>query len=356
MTSPPASVAAAAPPKPLARPWARAARDEAARRALFLAAIAFCLTPWASPPIALALGVVLALLVPNPFRAATQKSSKLLLQACVVLLGFGMDLPVVLRAGASGMAFAAVSIAATLGLGYVLGRMLNVRRMASMLISVGTAICGGSAIAAAGATVDAADEDMTIALGTVFLLNAVALYLFPPLGRMIGLSDHQFGTWAGVAIHDVSSVVAAANAYDRHGHVALQIATAVKLARALWIVPLVLGIGWFARVHANNKACCMCGADRAAIAAEGRRTPRLPWFIALFLLASVARTFIPQVARLAPDLTHAAQVGLTLTLFLIGAGLTRRTLAAVGPKTLIQGVVLWAFISGLSLLAVLKFP
>lgn len=337
----------------LAKPGSRDARPAevrprfvAARRTAYLSAMVFCLTPWASPPIALALGVALALLIPNPFRKSTQKFSKLLLQACVVLLGFGMDLPIVLRTGAAGLAFAAVSIGATLLLGYWIGRLLNVSRITSSLISTGTAICGGSAIAALGSSIDAPDADMTVAIGTVFCLNAVALYIFPPLGHALHLTQDQFGMWSGVAIHDVSSVVAASGSY---GSKAQQIATAVKLARTLWIVPLVIG---FTMLRRREMA-----ADDAALQGNPtrrNRIPRVPYFIGLFLLASVARTYIPAVSQQADMMKNTATVGLTLTLFLIGAALSRKTLASVGPSAFAQGIILWAFIGGLSLLAVLR--
>ena len=326
-----------------AHPAAKPPRFAPARRTVFLAAIVFCLTPWASPPIALALGVTLALLVPNPFRRSTQKFSKLLLQACVVLLGFGMDLPVVLRTGGSGLVFAAVSIAATLLLGYWIGLLFKVPRTTSSLISMGTAICGGSAIAALGSAIDAPDADMTVAIGTVFCLNAVALYVFPPLGHALHLTQNQFGVWSGVAIHDVSSVVAASGIY---GPEAQQVATAVKLARTLWIVPLVIGFTMVRRREAQSQTA------PEPTGARRKRGPRVPYFIGLFLLASIARTYVPAVTAQADMLRHTATIGLTLTLFLIGAALNRKTVASVGPTAFAQGIILWAFIGGLSLLAV----
>ncbi len=202
---------------------------------VFLLAAALCLTPWGSPPIALALGIALALLISNPFGKEAKKLSGPLLRIAVVLLGFTMDLKVVLNAGANGAVFAAVTIVSTLTLGWALGRALKIAPRTSTLISTGTAICGGSAIAAVGAVLGAAEGEMSVALGAVFMLNAVALYLFPFIGHALNLSEQQFGTWAGVAIHDISSVVGAATVY---GPGALATATAVKLSRALWIVPL----------------------------------------------------------------------------------------------------------------------
>jgi uncharacterized integral membrane protein (TIGR00698 family) len=317
--------------------------------AAFLAAAAFCLTPWSSPAVALALGAALAILLGNPFRRPSQHAAKWLLQSSVVLLGFGMDLPTVLRAGSGGFAFAAVSIAATLLLGRFLGNWLKVAPHASALISAGTAICGGSAIAAVGSALDADEGDMTVAMGTVFLLNAAALYLFPVLGHALHLTPHQFGTWAGVAIHDVSSVVGAAS---RYGPGALETATAVKLSRALWIVPVVVGMAWASDRH-RTATVGNASFGFATPAPIRRRQVQVPWFIGLFLLASVARSFVPGVAGAAPALSHVAVTALTLTLFLIGGGLDRDTLAAVGWKALLQGTLLWVFISAASLAVIL---
>ena len=317
----------------------------AARQAVFLCAAAFCLTPWASPPLALTLGAVLALTHENPFAHLGKTVSATLLQICVVLLGFGMDLPVVLRAGASGAGFAAVTIAATLGLGWWLGKTLGILPKTSALISAGTAICGGSAIAAVGSVIGVAEGEITVAMGTVFILNAVALYLFPVLGHALHLSQAQFGTWAGVAIHDISSVVGAASHY---GLSALQTATAVKLSRALWIVPVAFGAAYAFR---PGKAATV---DAGAIPAEKPKV-KVPWFVGFFLLASVLRSSVPGVAAAAPALSHTATVGLTLTLFLIGAGLSAKTLRQVGWRPLLQGVLLWVFISVASLGIVLRF-
>ena len=317
------------------------------RQALFICAAAFCLTPWASPPIALTLGAILALTHENPFAHLGKRASATLLQLCVVLLGFGMDLPVVLKAGANGAGFAALTIAATLGFGWWLGKMLGILPKTSALISAGTAICGGSAIAAVGSVIGVAEGEITVAMGTVFILNAVALYLFPALGHAMGMSQAQFGTWAGVAIHDISSVVGAASHY---GLSALQTATAVKLSRALWIIPVAFGAAYAFR---PGKAAVAAGTD-GAIAAEKPKV-KVPWFVGFFLLASVLRSYVPGVAAAAPALSHTATVGLTLTLFLIGAGLAARTLRTVGWRPLLQGVVLWVFISVASLGIIMRF-
>lgn len=303
---------------------------------VFLAAIAFCLTSWSSPPIALALGMALAVSIGNPFPVRSKLASKWLLQGCVVALGFGMDLKTVFAAGANGALFAAASISVTLALGYALGRLLRLRAVTSLLISVGTAICGGSAIAAVGAVVTAPEADMSVALGTVFLLNAVALYVFPLAGHMLHMSQMQFGTWAGIAIHDISSVVGAAAHY---GNAALEIATAVKLSRALWIVPVAAAVALIEKRRHS-------ATSRTPTTTENQpRRIAVPWFIVLFLLASLLRTESAPVAAAAPYITHVGEKGLTLTLFLIGAGLSRNNLRTVGMRPLVQGVVLWLVIS-----------
>ena len=341
----PASTPEVSPPFGLAaRRWALSL---GARQTLFLCAAVFCLTPWASPPLALTLGAVLALTHENPFAHLGKALSGRLLQVCVVLLGFGMDLPVVLKAGANGAGFAALTIATTLALGWWLGKLLGILPKTSALISAGTAICGGSAIAAVGSVIGVAEGEITVAMGTVFILNAVALYLFPVMGHALHLSQVQFGTWAGVAIHDVSSVVGAASHYGLN---ALQTATAVKLSRALWIIPVAFGAAYAFRPGTDRGAR---GEDRV----DPARKPKVavPWFVGFFLLASVLRSYVPGVAHAAPTLSHAATVGLTLTLFLIGAGLSAQTLRSVGWRPLLQGVVLWVFISIASLGIIMRF-
>jgi uncharacterized integral membrane protein (TIGR00698 family) len=314
--------------------------------ALFGMAAAVCLTPWATPPLALGGGVLLALTLENPVPRQSKAISKLLLQGCVVLLGFGMDLRTVLRAGEGGFVFAAGTIFTTLALGWVIGRLMNIAPRTSLLISVGTAICGGSAIAAVGSVIGGVDSEMTVALGTVFILNAVALYLFPLLGHALHLSQTQFGTWAGVAIHDVSSVVGAA---ARYGVPALQVATAVKLSRSLWIVPVSLAAAAAFRTAAAPTSEAPLGEARIG---KGGRKLHIPWFIGFFILASIARSFIPQIANSAPAITHLATAGLTLTLFLIGSSLSRATLRSVGWRPMVQGVSLWLFIGTVSLVVI----
>lgn len=305
------------------------------QKAVFTALILFCLSPYGSPPVALALGLLLAFTMRNPFPELSGKPTKYLLQASVVLLGFGMNLGAIYKAGKDGVLFTIATIFGTLILGYFVGRFLNVREKTSALISSGTAICGGSAIAAVGPAINAEHEEMSVSLGTVFILNSVALFLFPLLGHALGLSQNQFGIWAAVAIHDTSSVVGASQAY---GEQAMAVATTVKLARALWIAPIALMFAFiYRKADPNSKA-------RVAI----------PWFIFLFVAAAAIRTYAPSfiLPSLFESLVNLAKAGMTVTLFLIGASLSPRTLKAVGVRPLIQGVILWVVISVISLWAV----
>jgi len=280
-----------------------------------------------APPLALALGLLVALTIGNPYARKTSKLTKVLLQASVVGLGFGMNLGKVVEAGRTGILFTVATIAGTLLLGWLLSRALRLNAHTAHLISSGTAICGGSAIAAVGPVIGASDEEMPVSLGTVFILNSIGLVAFPLIGAALHLTQRQFGVWAAIAIHDTSSVVGAASAY---GAEALQIATTVKLTRALWIVPLTIGTALV--FHRGAKT-------RVAI----------PWFIFLFVLASIVRTYVDGPWDI---IVTIARIGLTVTLFLIGAGLSRRSLAAVGVRPLILGVLLWLAISAAGLWAV----
>ncbi len=320
------------------------------RPALYLLALALVLTPWASPALALGLGALLALSVGNPWAAFGHKAAKTLLQVCVVLLGFTMNLHTVLEAGMSGAVFAAASIGCTLLLGYWLGRKLGIDAKASALISAGTAICGGSAIAAVATVIDAEEEPMAVAMGTVFILNAVALLLFAPVGHALGLTQQQFGVWAGIAIHDISSVVASAAGYGPH---ALTTAVAVKLSRALWIIPVSLGFAWWAGRSKSVQHSAKQDTEEAGEPRQARRLRHIPWFIGIFLLASVLRSFVPMMARLDPVISRSSTIGICVTLFLIGGGLSRKAIASVGIRPMIQGVLLWAYIA-IGALAVIK--
>lgn len=274
-----------------------------------------------SPPVALAIGLAFGLLFTNPFPVQTRKISKILLQASVVGLGFGMNLHDILRAGRSGFVYTLFGIGFVLVAGMALGAALSVKRTLAFLISTGTAICGGSAIAAVGPITQANDEEMAVSLGTVFVLNSIALLIFPVIGGALKLTQSQFGLWAALAIHDTSSVVGAAAKY---GTVALAVATTVKLARALWIVPLALGTAMFRHTKAKVE---------------------WPWFIAFFCLAAVCNTYLPGGAHAYAFAVKVAKMGLTATLFLIGSGISIATVRRVGHRPLLQGIVLWLIVS-----------
>ncbi len=297
-------------------------------RLLFLALLAFCLTPWASPPLALALGIAFGLTLAHPYASKSRQWSKLLLQASVVGLGFGMNLAQVLKAGTSGLLYTAGGIAFSITLGTLLARWLSVKPTAGYLISVGTAICGGSAIAAVGPILGAPDDEMSVALATVFVLNSIALILFPILGHMLRMSEPAFGLWAALAIHDTSSVVGAAAKY---GAVALAVGTTVKLARALWIVPVSVATAAFKRSDAKI---------------------HWPWFIAFFALGAALNTYEPFGVPIYGLLYKAGRLGLTATLFLIGSGLSQATLKRAGARPLLQGVLLWLAVASASLLLI----
>ena len=318
------------------------------RVTLFLVLAAVLIT-LASPPAALIAGMLYALCLGSPFPRHGHRLAKRLLQLCVVLLGFGMNLPTILRAGWNGSLFAAMTIGSTLILGYGLGRVLKLNRNTSALISAGTAICGGSAIAAVSSVIAVTEAEIAMAMGTVFLLNAVALYLFPLIGHALTLSQQQFGVWAGVAIHDISSVVGAALVY---GNGALQTATAVKLSRTLWIIPLTLGLALAS--NRRWKTAVEQPEDPEAGLDRKRKHARIeiPWFVGLFLLASLTRSYVPGFTRWSPYLAHFARGGLTFVLCLIGASLSPRTLRSVGWKAAAQGMLLWMFISLTSLIVI----
>ena len=294
-----------------------------------------CLTPFVSPPIALTVGLFAALTFGNPFSEQTSKITKILLQASVVLLGFGMNLADVYKAGKQGVLFTIATIFGTLAVGFLLGKLFGVKDKTSVLISSGTAICGGSAIAAVAPVIKADSEEISVSLGTVFILNSVALFVFPLIGHYFNLSQNQFGIWSAIAIHDTSSVVGASQTY---GAEALAVATTVKLARALWIAPVALVFSFLYR----NKN-------------EGKAKIVIPYFILFFLLVTVFKTYAPATIEpsIYDSLIMLAKKGLTVTLFLIGASLSRETIKKVGVKPLIQGVVLWILISIISLWAVL---
>lgn len=294
-------------------------------RIIFVLGLLVAASGFASPPVALALGLAFGLTLPHPFPQASAKFSKILLQASVVGLGFGMNLHEVVRAGRSGFVYTLLGISFALLAGMLLGRVLEVPKVSAYLISTGTAICGGSAIAAVGPITGASDEQMAVSLGTVFVLNSVALLVFPAIGMALKLTQSQFGLWAALAIHDTSSVVGAAAKY---GMLALQVGTTVKLARALWIVPLSIA---------------------TAIIKGAKAKIQWPWFIGLFCLAAVCNTYLPAGGPAYAILVKAAKIGLTATLYLIGSGISIATLKQVGHRPLLQGVLLWLLVSVLSL-------
>jgi uncharacterized integral membrane protein (TIGR00698 family) len=302
----------------------------AIRKVVFLLTLICCLSPFVSPPIALLLGIMTAQFVGHPYLHLNHKATHLLLQISVAGLGFGMSVNTALKAGKDGIVFTVVSIISTLILGYSLGKFLKINNKTSFLVSVGTAICGGSAIAAISPVIKAEEKQISIALGTVFILNSIALFLFPFIGGQLHLSQSQFGLWCAIAIHDTSSVVGAANKY---GNEALQIATTVKLARALWIIPIAFLSGFFFK-------------------SEDKKI-KIPYFIGLFVAAIIVNTYVPFVQKFSSSIVQISKLGLTVTLFLIGCGLSKETLVSVGLKTILQGLTLWLVISLATLLVIL---
>lgn len=289
-------------------------------RVLFFAAVIVAASGLISPPIALLFGLIYGFTLARSFLPDTRRWAKFLLQGSVVALGFGMNLQEVARAGRSGFLYTAIGITVAMALGLGLGYALGVGRKAAFLISTGTAICGGSAIAAVGPIANASEEEMAVALGTVFILNSVALFLFPVIGWALHMSQSQFGLWSALAIHDTSSVVGATAKY---GAEALAVGTTVKLARALWIVPLSLV---------------------TAIVLKTKAKIQWPWFILFFCLAALLNTLLPSFGWTFGLLNHVGKLGLTVTLFLIGTGLNRETLKSVGHRPLLQGLVLWMMV------------
>jgi len=299
-------------------------------KVLFLLLLVVSALPGVTPPMALLAGVVFAFSCVPVFPRFVKKTQKYLLQGCVVGLGFGMNVETALASGRQGMLMTIGSVVTVMCLGMFFARLLGVSRRTGYLVSAGTAICGGSAIAAVGPIVEAGEDEMSVSLGTIFILNAVALILFPPLGRLIGLSEIQFGEWAAIAIHDTSSVVGAGAAF---GEKALEVAALVKCTRALWILPLA-----FVTMILWRK--------------PGKRVA-VPWFIFLFALAMVVNTYLPIPASFSKAIVMIARQGFSVTLFLIGTCLTRQALAACGVRPMIQGVMLWLVISVTSLLPIL---
>ena len=296
---------------------------------LFFAGVILAASGFVSPPIALLGGLIYGLTLVHPFHIESKNLSKFLLQASVVALGFGMNLHEVLHAGQSGFVYTALSITGAMLLGLGLGYLIHVQKKPSFLISAGTAICGGSAIAAVGPIAEANEEEMAVSLGTVFILNSVALFLFPVIGLALHMSQTQFGLWSALAIHDTSSVVGATAKY---GAAALAVGTTIKLARALWIVPL---------------------SAVTAIFLKSKARIQWPWFILFFCFAALLNTLLPSYSGAFGALNHLGKIGLTVTLFLIGTGLNKKTLAKVGVRPLLQGLILWVIVGGTTLALIL---
>ncbi len=293
-----------------------------------------------TPPVALFVGLLFAFVFGIPYPKFNKKLSKYLLQASVVGLGFGMNLQKSLQSGAEGMLFTIISVIGVMVIGVWLGRYMTIDGKTSYLISSGTAICGGSAIAAVGGVLKANENEMAVSLGVIFILNAIALFIFPPLGHLFGLSQTQFGTWAAIAIHDTSSVVGAGQAY---GAEACDLATLIKCTRALWIIPLAFFTMWFFR---NEKG------------GEGKAKVSIPWFILLFVLAMVIYTYTPEsmmpvMGPLYSAIVVIAKKALVAVLFAIGASLSLKVIKQVGVKPLIQALTLWMVIGATSLFVVM---
>jgi uncharacterized integral membrane protein (TIGR00698 family) len=303
--------------------------DTKGLKLLFWLLLLTCCLPMVSAPMALTAGLAFGLVIGNPWKNTTSTWSRRLLQASVVGLGFGMNLPVILKTGKDAFLYTAISISFTMLAGWLLGRLFKTPQRTSTLISFGTAICGGSAIAAMAPVIKAEAEETGVALATIFTLNSIALILFPPLGHLLGMGQQQFGLWSALAIHDTSSVVGAAAAY---GGLALAIGTTVKLTRALWIMPSALLAAWFTK-------------------SEGKA--KFPFFIIGFIAAAALKTALPQLEQLWHPLNSIAKQSLVVTLFLIGSGLTREVLGKTGIKPLAQGITLWIIVSVTSATAIL---
>ena len=297
--------------------------------------VALFLVPFLDPGFALLLGLLLSLTIGHPFLAINSRITHILLQISVVGLGFGMNVEQAIEAGKTGILFTIFSIVVTIGLGLFFTSKLKVNRDTGFLVSGGTAICGGSAIAALAPVIKAKDKDITVAMGTIFMLNALALFIFPLVGRWLEMNDHQFGYWCAIAIHDTSSVVGAAKTYSNE---ALAIATTTKLIRALWIIPVSLIAAFFYNKGTNTKSKIS-----------------IPYFIFFYIVAMIIATYTPQWGHVYTQITNFAKVGMLFTLFLIGAGLSKETIKQVGFKPILLGIILWICISVLSASVIMLF-
>lgn len=276
--------------------------------------------------ISLLAGILLAVTLGSPFKKFTKKVSKYLLQLSVIGLGFGMNLHSAIEAGKDGMLFTIVSVIGVMCLGVLLGKAFRLSRNNSYLISSGTAICGGSAIAAIAPIIDAGDDETTLSMATVFTLNAAALLIFPTIGHLLGMSQEQFGTWAAIAIHDTSSVVGAGAAY---GEEALKVATTVKLTRALWIIPMAVATTFIFRK-------------------KGKKIS-IPWFILIFIIAMLANTYFGIPEAISAGIVTCSKHALSATLFLIGCGISVQSIRNTGIRPFALGISLWIIISAATL-------
>jgi uncharacterized integral membrane protein (TIGR00698 family) len=299
------------------------------RISILVACVVLCATTWLNPPAALLLGFVFSQFVGHPFKEMNSRATNIFLKCSVVGLGFGLNASTAIEAGQRGLWLTVLFLVVTIVLGLLIGDSLGMSRKTSHLLASGTAICGGSAVAAIASVIDASEDEISVSLATIFLLNAVGLLIFPVAGHYYGLTQQQFGLWAAVALHDTSSVVGAASVY---GDRALETATTLKLARTLWIVPVAF---WSALVFRT-----------------GRRAVALPWFIVLFILAMLANTYVALAHQHGSQIVLIAKTGLTITLFLIGAGLSLDRIRAVGWRALVLGVLLWMFVSLSSFLVI----
>ena len=302
------------------------------QKIVFFTLLALCLTPLVNAPLALVLGFAMVNTLGNPFQAESNKAVKWLLKAAIIGLGFGMNFYSAIKAGKDGLFFTVATIILVLSLGWLIGKLLKLNPKTSYLVSSGTAICGGSAIAAVAPIIDADPKQISVALGAVFILNAIALLIFPYIGHYFELTQYQFGLWSAIAIHDTSSVVGAASAY---GAEALQTATTIKLGRALWIIPLSI-ITMFIYRKNKNKI-------------------NIPYFIGLFIIAMIISTFFPVAQPIYDVIVIVARKALVVTLFLIGSGLSMEVIKSTGVKTLLQGLSLWIIISAASLITIISF-
>lgn len=301
------------------------------RKILFFLLVVFCISPFASSPVALALGIGFTIIIGNPYEQKVHKYIHLLLQISIVGLGFGLQLDEAMKAGREGITLTIMSITTVMVLGYFLGKFLKIERPLSYLISVGTAICGGSAIAAVTPIIKPDTKQISLALAIVFTLNSIALFIYPPIGHLLHMTQEQFGLWCAIGIHDTSSVVGAANKY---GDIALKVATTVKLSRALWIIPMSL-------------------LTMVLFKTKGAKI-KIPWFIGYFIIAILLHTYFPIFEGFSHIATTAAKSGLNLTLFFIGSTISIQTLKTISWKPLFLAVVLWVIISVGSLLMILK--